>query len=655
MLLNFKDLNKNSIELAGGKAANLGELVQAGANVPEGFVLSSRAYRLFMETNGMGSIDGMKPALIRERILHGRMPKQLEKQIQERYRMLSGRATSGKSGPARVAVRSSATAEDLEEASFAGQQESFLNVMGEDLLIEKIKSCYASLWGDRAVAYRKKQNFPAEDLALAVAVQRMVDSNIAGVMFTAGIVTGNREHILVNSSYGLGESVVSGSVTPDELTCSRNGRLISSRIGTKAEEIVYAKNGTGTMRRKVEERRRNRLSIKPAQLKELVREGIRIEEHYGRPMDIEWAFAGGRLYILQARAVTTIRQNAPAEYDPQNTPRPPLKLSKLRRESLLFYLEKEPFAYYPLDYSYAALAGFAKEKIFAEMGIVMESELRMNNDAFMQLPSAKKQITANIFRAVSVFRQFSNYKNNRTKGEEELKQFQKQLQKFEMINYSGLDIHECARVMEDFYSYLEELYYSRFRYAVFPAFLLGKKLEKILKRVDSSWSEYQLLGDLNYKTAVMNRDMKKMAAELKKSPGLSKAVLDGADAASETSMASITRQYPETAPLFQGFLARNGYKHNYNCYWLISRSLNEDPDRLLQILRPMFLADTAQKQTNLPEIISYKEMLARLKKTAGEKKFKKLLPAIEYYRFAHVMREETQYLWVEKSWRSPAT
>ncbi len=637
MIFDFTELNKDSIELAGGKASNLGELIQAGANVPGGFVISSKAYRLFMKTNGMASIEGMEPELIINRILQGQMPEPLEKEIKEKYRQLSGN-----SAPARVAVRSSATAEDLEEASFAGQQETYLNVIGEAPLIEKIKNCYASLWGERAAAYRRKQNFDTAGLALAVAVQQMVESSIAGVMFTTGIITGKRENIIVNSSYGLGESVVSGSVTPDELICGRNGRIISSRTGSKAAEIVYAENGT--VSREVEKKRRNLLSISPGQLKQLVREGVRIEAHYGKPMDIEWAFAEGRLYILQARAITTIKDDINSESAVNSKTFKPLKLSKARREALLFYLEKEPFAYYPLDYSYAALAGYAKEKIFSEIGIVMESELRMDDNAFMKLPSAKKRITKNIFRAFSVFKQFKDNENNRSAGEDGLIQLHQKLEEFEKIHYQGLDIETITRLMEDFYNYLEQLYYCRFRYAVFPAFILGKKLEKILKKVDSSWSEYQLLGELDYKTAVINQDMRNLVTALNKYSGLRQAVLDGAD------YNDLIDRYPETSPLFEDFLQQNGYKLDYNCYWLISRSLNEETDRLLQIIRPIFLADrpredNSQKQRNTPEAVIYKELLERLKQNMEERKFKKLLPEIEFYRFAHVMREESQYLW----------
>ena len=243
----------------------------------------------------------MTAGAIQEKIRAGRFSKEIQSEILAMYDSMGINR--------RVAVRSSATAEDLPEASFAGQQETYLNVMGAEELLNKIKDCYASLFGQRALAYRKNHGFLNKDVALAVIVQEMVESESAGVLFTANPMTANKDEILVNASFGLGESVVSGAVTPDSFLLDSNGKINKKVLGSKETQIIYCERGTRkTISTKKEQK--ESFSITENQLQKLAEQGKRIEEHYKMPMDIEWGICGGKVYILQARAITTLKNQA---------------------------------------------------------------------------------------------------------------------------------------------------------------------------------------------------------------------------------------------------------------------------------------------------------------------------------------------------------
>ncbi len=255
MIRRFNEIGKDDVMTAGGKGANLGEMTRAGLNVPPGFVVTAEAYRLFLSEN---NIDGEISALlaeagtdeqklfaaaekIRALITSGKLPDLLRERVSRDYLAMCENAGNSS---LRVAVRSSATAEDLPDASFAGQQETYLNIVGIDALCESIIRCYASLWGNRAVSYRQTQGYDQQSVALAVVVQEMVESEKAGVLFTVDPINNNRDEMQLNASYGLGEAVVSGKVTADTFICDKNGNVRSSVIGSKEIEIIYAENGT---------------------------------------------------------------------------------------------------------------------------------------------------------------------------------------------------------------------------------------------------------------------------------------------------------------------------------------------------------------------------------------------------------------------------
>jgi len=318
----IEKLRADNIDLAGGKGANLGELVSAGVPVPPGFVVTTKAYREFIESSGLGEkIISMLEGLdvndtarleevsrkIRQMILDTPIPSHIEDAIKSAYRELAERV--GVKDPL-VAVRSSASAEDLPEASFAGQQDTYLNVKGAENVVEKVKACWASLFTARAIFYRVQQGIDHRRAVMAVVVQKMVNARSAGVMFTLHPVTGDRDVIVIESSWGLGEAVVGGKVTPDEYIVDKSTLEIRERkISRKEIMITYDPDTQRNIEVKVPPNMVEEPSLSDEEVKQLARYGVQIEKHYGAPMDIEWAVdrdmkPPDNIFIVQARRET---------------------------------------------------------------------------------------------------------------------------------------------------------------------------------------------------------------------------------------------------------------------------------------------------------------------------------------------------------------
>lgn len=342
LVLWFSELDKRDVGLVGGKNASLGEmyqkLVPRGVRVPNGFALTATAYRQFLAKTGLDKqIEEIlkdlnthdlrnlasKGSTIRRAILNKPMPDDIEEAIRVAYRKLS---KEYKMKNADVAVRSSATSEDLPTASFAGQQESYLNVSGEEELIETCRKCIASLFTNRAISYRQDQGFDHLNIALSVGVQKMVRSDKAssGVMFTIDTETGFEKVVLINSSWGLGENVVKGQVTPDEfyvfkpMLGTKFNPIISRELGSKALRMIYAIEGNENTRNiPVSKIDQERFSLTDEEVVQLAKWGVTIEKHYAMPMDIEWAKDGidDKLYIVQARPETVQAKRDPNVYE----------------------------------------------------------------------------------------------------------------------------------------------------------------------------------------------------------------------------------------------------------------------------------------------------------------------------------------------------
>jgi len=333
IVLWLDELSRDDIGLVGGKNANLGELRSLGIPVPPGFAITSHAYRRFISETGIAerifSIleetikDRADPAQfdeaskrIRSIMEAAKIPGDIEREIRAAYRRLSREAGGD---DALVAVRSSATAEDLPGASFAGQQETYLNVRGEDELIEKVKKCWSSLFTPRAIFYRANKGFPHEKILISVGVQRMVDARSSGVMFTLDPVTGDRDKIVIESTWGLGESLVSGAANPDRFVVDKNKMEVTLReIADKRVEYIRDPQTGRTIHSQVPEDRRRRPSLSDQEVKRLAELGREIEDHYGAPQDIEFAIERGaefpkNIFIVQARPETVWSMKERAE------------------------------------------------------------------------------------------------------------------------------------------------------------------------------------------------------------------------------------------------------------------------------------------------------------------------------------------------------
>jgi phosphoenolpyruvate synthase/pyruvate phosphate dikinase len=301
------------LETVGGKGMSLAKLARAGLPVPGGFHVTTEAYREFVKVNDLQSkieaaLQTADPALpstletasvtIGNFFAQAQISGVLANAIVNAYATLPG------SNPA-VAVRSSATAEDLPDASFAGQQETYLNISGADEVLKATKKCWASLWTARAIGYRARQNIGTEGVALAVVVQLLINAEAAGIMFTANPLNGNLDETVINAAWGLGEAVVGGAVTPDTLTVNKlTGGLIEQETAEKM--VMTVRTETGTEEQPVPESLQKVPVLSDEQAAQLTRYGVEIEELYSMPMDIEWTLADGEFAIVQARPVTAM-------------------------------------------------------------------------------------------------------------------------------------------------------------------------------------------------------------------------------------------------------------------------------------------------------------------------------------------------------------
>ncbi|MDQ0212098.1 PEP/pyruvate-binding domain-containing protein [Arthrobacter bambusae] len=357
-IYNFADVEAADVAVAGGKGVGLGNLVRAGLPVPPGFVLATAAYGAFVDANGIQARIQELAALtsepapqdyedasaaIRALFIGGTMPAAIAYELAAAYERLrdgdGDRPDSGdrESADAPVAVRSSATAEDLASASFAGQQETYLNVRGAEALDAAVIDCWSSLWTARAMAYRDREGIAPGDVRLAVVVQRMVEAEAAGVMFTANPANGRRDQIAISAAWGLGESVVSGTVTTDDLVVEAGtGRVLSRRTAGKEVMTVYADHAAdrgsgvvpdqgvpdqgGTTEQPVPAALRNRAVLDDGAAAALARYGTRIADYFGTPQDIEWARADGDFFMLQSRPITALPE--PVADTPDTWPLP---------------------------------------------------------------------------------------------------------------------------------------------------------------------------------------------------------------------------------------------------------------------------------------------------------------------------------------------
>ncbi|MFB1050817.1 PEP/pyruvate-binding domain-containing protein [Paraliobacillus sp. JSM ZJ581] len=309
--LNLEDVKSKDINLSGGKCKNTHELIQLGLNVPKAFCITTLAYQKFISFNKLASeLQRLKNKYSSEKInlteysstisslfRNASIPPDIRSEISKKYSDLNLH---------KIAVRSSAILEDLNSASFAGQHETYLNVIGLKELETKIIDCWISLWSEKSIKYRENIHINEEnDISIAIMVQEMINSEVSGIIFTKNPI--NQKHeFLINSSYGLGELIASGQVTPDTYVCDyESEEVINDFIGSKENMMIY-KDGVGNQIEEVPKNIREKQSLNDIQIKKITNIGKKIEQHYNsQPQDIEWTLSDGKIYVLQTRPITT--------------------------------------------------------------------------------------------------------------------------------------------------------------------------------------------------------------------------------------------------------------------------------------------------------------------------------------------------------------
>ncbi|HFV1157757.1 TPA: PEP/pyruvate-binding domain-containing protein [Streptococcus agalactiae] len=640
MILDFNEIKKEDVLIVGGKGANLGEMTSAKINVPSGFVITADAYRDFLKVNAIDSLieNGIKKSAddekillneaehFREKIKAGKFPEQLENAIREKYFNLGNNT--------RVAVRSSATAEDLPDASFAGQQETYLNVQGIESVLNGVRNCYASLWGNRAVSYRFHQGYDQTSVSIAVVIQEMIESEKSGVLFTVNPVNKKENEMQINASFGLGESVVSGRVTADSYIIDKSGNIIEVNIGSKETQIIYGDKETVEV--SVNPDKRKTRALNDREILELMKCGLEIEKHYGMPMDIEWAIKNDIVYILQARAITTLKnsENDITGNDLIEKYINGKKIKKDTQEVMSFFLEKMPFAHRVLDFDYLMAINDQKVNILSEGGIILPRNPIIDDDGIQTFSDDGKRIGKNIFKFFKILKNMKDFEFCYKKCKDFMNIYEVEIEEIKHLNFENMTLTECGNFLEESYVLLQKLAYDRFKYALFPSVLNSKKFTKIIKKVNSNYSSFDFYWDLDNKTSVVTNDVYKMAREIRKNEVLKKAIISG------DNFKELYKKYNDFKNISDEFMKNNGFKSDYNCYCLSAKTFLEDPDRLINILRPILNENSNESN----DIKDFSKLMESVKEIYG-RKYQDVEKQIKYFRYFHVVREESQYLW----------
>lgn len=631
----FHEETLGDISLVGGKGANLGKMVRAGLPVPPGFCVTTDAYKQFIQE--MGLWPEMNYALanlpareagetIRQMIEKASMPQPVFHAIQNAYTNLN-------SGYAPVAVRSSATAEDLAEASFAGQQESYLGVRGTDNLALHVQRCWASLWTERAIAYREQNQFPHEQVSLAVVVQEMVASDVSGVLFTMNPITQQKDEMLVNAAYGLGESVVSGRVTPDTYRIARKRfHLLEQVCGTKEIRIDMEPDGDGTLESYIATAERERLCLDTPSLQQLSVLGQKVESYYGTPQDIEWAIADSQLYLLQTRPVTT---TAVPTLEPQ-------PLSRLQHAILNDILEHYPDPPYPLDYSAVTDSYQQLTDVLGSYGVKLPPAneiILLDQDGIPTVGPPAPRFTRVILKLFSNLRKSLKTDPNLWIAQQHAG-FLSELQELRAIDVTPLDNQELVQFIRQSVNVTSRVGTIRFRDFIVPAIMRSIWLNILLRfaKKDKQTHAMDLLGNLPYKTAVIDQALRQLAFEAQKIPTIREVLAN-------TNMELVipTLQKSTEGQVFlekvQRFLDEHGARTMKMYLPFSNRSWSETPATLLTTLSVFLRSDkpfvAAHEHNNEVHQAILAQMPGWLRQT--------FTTTLEKFRTGHIARESTLY------------
>jgi pyruvate,water dikinase len=580
LVVDLSQVSAGDLPRVGGKAANLGELVRAGFPVPPGFVITTDAYDRVVAANELdgviaatldwGTGDG---APIRLAFEQATIPPYVQRAILDGYRQLGG-------GP--VAVRSSATAEDLPDAAFAGQQDTFLGVESEAALLDAVRRCWASLWSDRAISYRAKQGFANTAVTLAVVVQRLVPADVAGVLFTANPISGARDETVIDANPGLGEAVVAGLVTPDHIVLrrtKRGWRIVERTLGRR-EVVVRPRAGGGV------EQMLGAAAAEPALpdavIYRLARLGAAIQRHFGRPQDVEWAWADGDVVVLQARPMTAL-------------PAPPERRGRLGLPNAgpAEYFQIRP---YPLDMTtWMPAMGRALARMFPlDSAAPPLDQLWEERDGvverFAGWPGLRRSPDL-LFAPARLVALASRYDPARWRADPLLAELQAEAREMEARDARRLPWPELLALVREAMAFPATVAELRRRYLPRAVLALGG-LRLLLGSVGLEDRFGALLSGIENKTLEANRALESLAAEIRTEPALA--------AIFATHEPSEIRDALESTPAGQAFLPHlhrffDAYGHRETgSPLLVSQPTWKDaPETVLGILKGLAQSEPA--------------------------------------------------------------
>jgi pyruvate,water dikinase len=615
----FQEVRKEDVSDVGGKGANLGEMFNAGLPVPDGFCIIGNAFDEYMLRNNFDTWVSNHSNTLSDSIASGQIWAELDQEITECYAALGHHM--------RVAVRSSATAEDLPEASFAGQQETYLNVVGKEQLITAIKMCFASLYSVRAVTYRKQANYDAIKVSLAVVIQKMVESEVSGVLFTADPVSQDTDRMMLNASWGLGEAIVSGRVTPDiYVNSKKKGCIVDKKLGDKDIFICYGT--TGIEERKTPAEQRKQFCLTDEQALELFEMGRKVEQHYGSPQDIEWGISKGKLYLLQSRPITTLHQTNDVQQ----------KLNASQKAVLNNWIEHCPTPLYPLDVEPCKIIDKAKSKVFHELGISISGELSMDEKGVLSFSAGTLHISPRIVKIPFILSPFINYEVNSSNTNREFTKIKNELNKKSVTDVSHLSVHTLIQELKELMNLSEEIAYVRFRYNIFPSVAISKLLYPALHHVDKSINEFDLLSDLSYKTWELNVALRQLVDYIQNHSEL-ESTITGLKIGDSSALAVLKNNQPEFSDRLQDFLNEFGWKSSSSYSAFGAVSWFEDMTSLLPLIKVLLQSDEKDTPNS-----KYQTIHAKIVKSFSAKKASRVRKRIEEIRGYHVNREESLYL-----------
>jgi rifampicin phosphotransferase len=625
LITKISAVRRDDLELAGGKGANLGELMQGGFPVPDGFIVSTEAYATVVAEAGLAAViaeglaAGDDGATIRSAFENVTIPDGLAAAISKAYADLGD-------GP--VAVRSSATAEDLLGAAFAGQQDTYLNMIGEAAVLDAVRRCWGSLWTERAIAYRRREHIESGNLRIAVVVQQMVEAEFAGVMFTANPVTGARDEIIIDASSGLGEAVVSGLVTPDHYVLDSDGK-VRERTPGQREVIIHSSPGGGTHST---EAGPGAATLPDEVLTELARLGRSVAAHFGPPQDIEWAYADGRIWLVQARPMTAL-------------PPPPLKLSRLQRRLGLQLMDFMAVRPYPLDMSGWVRPGLGRivERMLDEIiGLHVDiGDMLPEHDGVVErfVPPDPRPTRATPYALARLPGRIRRYAPASWTDDPRYIQFEHGMRELAALDPQGLSwtelLQTCRRTLAlaDLISDLRVDYLPRLGFDLL-------RLQALLTLLGASHQLGLLTTGARTRTGDANHALEELATQVRADPPV-RAAFDELDPPTLLTRLDRDGRFADVRQALRQFLDEYGHRETVSPLVITAPTWGDDPTPVLGMIK-VLVEEQAQPSTAKPSAEAERRLLDH-RLLRSPRRRAAVLRAVESARQGFAFREDSHF------------